>query len=147
MSHTIYKQKIHRLISLYEYNYRRLCALVPALADAEGELMLRDDTHVRFSLQITEQCKYTTMLALKHYFDHEDHVVDMELNIRVSHDAAVAEVVSYQHHGRLEPVYEYPNAKMYHKDEKYQHNRLLADWLNLCADRQYVLIKPDSVLI
>lgn len=144
MSHTIYKRKLHRLINLYEYNYRRLNVLVPALRDAEGVLMLRDDNHMHFSLHIIDQCKYTTMLALKHYFGN-DHIVDMELNIRVSHDAAVAEVVSCQHHARLEPTYEYPNKKMYHKDEKYQHNRLLADWLNLCADRQYVLIKADSL--
>jgi hypothetical protein len=147
MSHTIYKRKLHRLINLYEYNYRRLNALVPALHDAEGVLMLRDDNHMHFSLHIIEQCKYTTMLTLKHYFDSDEHVVDMELNIRISHDAAVAEVVFCQHHGRLEPTYEYPNEKMYHKDEKYQHNRLLADWLSLCADRQYVLIKADSLFV
>ena len=147
MSHTIYKHKLHRLISLYEYNYRRLNALVPGLRHAEGILMLQDDNNARFSMHIVEQCKYTTVLALKHYFDNDKGVVDMELSIRVSHDAAVAEVISYQHHGRLEPTYEYPNEKMYHKDEKYQHNRLLADWLNLCADRQYVLIKTDSSLV
>ncbi|MDH5435631.1 MAG: DUF1249 domain-containing protein [Gammaproteobacteria bacterium] len=147
MSHTIYRRKLYRLISLYEHNYRRLNALIPALHDADGELMLRDDDSVQFSLHIIEQCKYTTLLSLKHYFDNGDHIVDMEMRIRVSHDAAVAEVVSYQRHGRLEPVYDYPNEKMYHKDEKYQHNSLLADWLNLCADRQYVLLKADSISI
>ena len=145
MSHTIKKRKLYQLLKLQEYSYRRLVSLVPGLKLLSGTLMLRDDEHARFTLELLEQCKYTTLLSLRHYFDRSMLIPDMEMNVRICHDAAVAEVVSYQGKGRMQPIYEYPNPGMYQRDEKFQHNRLLADWLTLCADRQYVLIHTDII--
>ncbi|MGU5550213.1 DUF1249 domain-containing protein, partial [Aeromonas hydrophila] len=40
--------------------------------------------------------------------------------------------VSWQHHPRLQPRYDYPNKNMHQRDEKEQVNLFLADWLKFC---------------
>ena len=44
----------------------------------------------------------------------------------------MAEVISAQNIGSLEPSYRYPNTKMYQKNEKEMVNLFLAEWLHFC---------------
>jgi uncharacterized protein YqiB (DUF1249 family) len=56
----------------------------------------------------------------------------MNLDLRLYHDASMAEIVAFQRHRHLEGRYDYPNPNMYQRDEKIQQNRYLAEILELC---------------
>ena len=52
--------------------------------------------------------------------------------VRAYHDARMLEVGMFQSHRRVAARYDYPNARMFAQDEKYQQIRFLADWLEHC---------------
>lgn len=58
------------------------------------------------------------------------------MEIRLYHDAKVAEVLSSQHTAKLEPSYEYPNIKMHQRNEKQMVNVFLAEWLHFCLQQK-----------
>lgn len=51
--------------------------------------------------------------------------------VRIYHDAQLAEVLTMQQISRLSPVYDYPNVRMYQRDEKYQVNAFLEELLKI----------------
>jgi len=55
-----------------------------------------------------------------------------ELEVRVYHDARMAEVVSAGASRHLLGRYPYPNQAMYQPDEKSQLNLFLGEWLSHC---------------
>jgi len=59
------------------------------------------------------------------------------LQVRLYHDARMAEVCVSQQISRLQPSYHYPNAKMHHRDEKEQCNHFLGEWLRFCLVHGY----------
>ena len=67
-----------------------------------------------------------------HYGGKQDNVY---LTVRLYNDAKVAEIVHHDYHQRIKPSYGYPNPKMHQKDEKYQLNAFLYDWLVACVER------------
>ena len=54
------------------------------------------------------------------------------LEVRVYHDARMAEVVGAEHARRFRSVYPYPNVDMHQPDEKSQLNLFLGEWLSHC---------------
>lgn len=88
-----------------------------------------------FLLRVTEDCPYTTTLE----FVEEPEAgnarpwgLSPRLTVRIYHDAKSAEVTAFQGQRPFAGVYEYPNRHMYQKDEKFQLNSLLGEWLNHC---------------
>jgi uncharacterized protein YqiB (DUF1249 family) len=53
-------------------------------------------------------------------------------DVRLYHDASVAEVVKCQRYQSFSPRYEYPNVDMHQIDEKVQMNRFLGELLSHC---------------
>jgi len=136
MSHTIYRGKLHKLISLYECNFEKLMRLVPDLRGLRVSLRTATGRDMELHINVVEHCKYTTIISIQHYFKGAFHAIpNLDISVRLCHDARVAEVISFQRHARFRPIYPYPNRNMYHKDEKYQHNHLLAEWLDYCLKR------------
>lgn len=56
----------------------------------------------------------------------------IELQVRVYLDARMAEVIGCPLAARLLVRYPYPNPRMLARDEKWQLNRLLGEWLSFC---------------
>ena len=54
------------------------------------------------------------------------------VEVRLYHDAAVAEVIACQGHRRIQAYNEYPNRQMYQCDEKAQLNKFLGELLEFC---------------
>jgi len=67
----------------------------------------------------------------------------MHLQVRIYHDARVAEVIDYQHNRRFDSRYKYPNIKMYQTNEKQQINFFLSEWLDFCITQGYVLYSNE----
>jgi len=55
-------------------------------------------------------------------------------DVRLYHDADMAEVVKCQRYNKFEPRYEYPNINMHQIDEKAQMNRFLGELLAHCLN-------------
>lgn len=147
MSHTIKRGKLHRLIGLYERNYGMLMSIIPGLRHIDVVLQSDNDGAVRLRVSVIEHCKYTTLVSIRHFLPGDDRLVpNLDMTVRISHDAKVAEVVSYQQHGRIQPSYIYPNSKMYLPDEKYQHNHLLGEWLHCCISQGYSFVETSSAI-
>ncbi len=132
MSHTITRHRRRQPMWFYEKNYRFLMQLLPDLIGMTGGgyriLHARHNLHVK----VLESCPYTQMLALsQHLSSHSPMISDLQMKIRVYHDARLAEVTAYQGLSRLLARYELPNDKMLHADEKRQANLLLYDWLSM----------------
>ena len=61
-------------------------------------------------------------------------LAETSLVIRIYHDAKAAEVIEYQNQRGFHAVYDYPNARMRHPDEKAQVNRFLGEFLGVCLE-------------
>ena len=115
-----------------ELNYMLMCRLFPNMESTDE---YDYDINERFSvkLQIVERCKYTTCVRFS-ILSHSDSVqwlVKTEIEVRLYHDAHLAEVVDKKGVAML-PVNPYPNPEMLQKDEKQSLNNFLGEWLSFC---------------
>jgi len=153
-----------------EANYRLLIKLMPDI-QVEDDLVFGlaplQQTFGYIDIAVTERCKYTTTVTITQtnavqpaLLVEEDNgeTADVEkcskesnpaswlqaptMSVRLYHDARMAEVLSYQKQGRFKPSYEYPNQKMFQRDEKAQLNHFLGEWLNYCLKVGQVLGNP-----
>ena len=53
----------------------------------------------------------------------------MEISIAIYHDLKMAEVRKFNGKQLFWARNKYPNTNMFHKDEKYQWNKFLSEWL------------------
>lgn len=127
---------IRSLAPIYENNYQLMQELVPALPGVRvPTTLLLSERYPRISLSILECAPYTSMAALSHSFGICDGRLlrDMEMRLRVYHDARLLEVIAYQGRGRFAPRYPYPNDAMLSPFEKRQVNVFLGEWLRGCG--------------
>ena len=132
------RRNIDRLnmMMVYEVNYIRLMRLVPNLRSIAVSMISRSGDIPDISLSIVEHCKYTTTLCLTHYLKIDGKKIpDLDMKIRVYHDAKVVEVIGYQHESRFAAYYPYPNPRMRHHFEKRQINLFFSEWLKFCEMR------------
>ena len=117
-------------------NYVRLSRLFPDMREQDSrhfaiEGVTDDGAEVR--IDIRERCPFTTMLSVQvNNGDEHSWVRWPELEVRVYHDVASAEVISFQRKRHFRYRYELPNDQMYQPDEKSQINRFLGELLSFC---------------
>jgi uncharacterized protein YqiB (DUF1249 family) len=126
-SYTVNLVDLH---SLCESNYARVLRLFPDYEQRNDREIVAGQS--RLTLNVTERCRYTTNIRLTHVSPLGSHWGGIDLDIRLYHDARMAEVVGFQSHSRLAGRYQYPNTKMYQRDEKQQQNQYVADLLAFC---------------
>lgn len=124
------------LMSLYESNYIRLSWLVPNLSTVEGALVSNVDGDCPLHLVLRERSRYTTTVSLTYLFEDEGLVVaDPDLQIRIYHDARLAEVQScarWHRHSVLESL-----RSQFVRDlgDRWLRNIMLNKWLDYCIER------------
>jgi uncharacterized protein YqiB (DUF1249 family) len=124
------------LMSLYESNYIRLSWLVPSLSRVNGTLVSEVDGDCPLHLVLGERSRYTTTLSLTYLFDDAGSTVaDPDLQIRVYHDARLAEVQScarWHRHAMLESI-----RSQFARDlgDRWLRNVMLNKWLDYCVER------------
>ena len=133
-----------------EANYARIMQLLPDMDRVDQRkfgIELNGSGTAQFQIVVKERCKYTTMIDINslpvssskpHLWD-KSRLAAPYFSLRVYHDARMAEVVAYNRHQRLRPSYDYPNDKMYQRDEKAQLNTFLGEWLSHCLQYGYEL--------
>lgn len=118
-----------------EANYLRLLRLLPQLHQADGWSFGVAATTApadKVTVAVVERSRYTTTVSLSQSGVSGAWVQNPCVVVRLYHDARMAEVLSYQDDPRPNPAYQYPNARMYQRDEKAQLNQFLGEWLDFC---------------
>ncbi|TIH09990.1 DUF1249 domain-containing protein [Pseudomonas leptonychotis] len=130
-----YRVDLVELQAACEANYARLMQLLPAMREgaaprrvalSQGERLLGV-----LALEVLESCPYTSTLSVR-----QEHSLAWlpvpQMEVRVYHDARMAEVIGAQSARRFRGIYPYPNAAMHQPDEKTQLNLFLGEWLSHC---------------
>ncbi|MGB1271168.1 MAG: DUF1249 domain-containing protein, partial [Endozoicomonas sp.] len=133
-----YRINLVRLQLLCEANYQRVIKLLPNLHKEDHHRLLVHHGHSEqppeeeVQVDVIQRSPFTTLIriTMKTCWNHSFAIPETEVHLY--HDVNMAEVVFRRHSQRLEPRYSYPNPKMHQPDEKEQHNRFLAEWLDYC---------------
>ncbi len=130
-----YRVDLLELQAACEANYVRLMRLLPDMRndpDTRRIAMSQGDRLLGvLVLTVTESCPYTTTVQVR-----QEHCLPWlpvpKMDVRVYHDARMAEVISAENARRFRGIYSYPNAQMHQPDEKNQLNLFLGEWLGHC---------------
>lgn len=90
------------------------------------------ETHPRAYFSMADQSGKVTMPPTT-------HLGSSSLEVRLYHDASVAEVIACEGQRHFKARHEYPNKKMYQTDEKAQLNRFLGELLERCLTQGRVV--------
>ena len=135
------------LMELYECNYIRLRNLIPDLDFMQDHVISHIDGKLDLHLRIVERCKFTTTLNLTYYFhDDEGSFPAPDMQVRMYHDAQVAEVISCgRRRGKRHASYN-RMFNRYSLSEKWRMNRFLQKWLGYCLMQGHRFI-PGRVIL
>ena len=136
-----YVPDLQELSTLAEKNYLRFFKLFPEMeAVSERAFVISNvgDLQARIIMRVEEVHPYTTMLQIIQQGLSPEWIQPPRMQVRLYHDANMAEVLSYQNEKRFEGRYQYPNPTMRMPDEKLQLNRFLADWLDHCLQYGHI---------
>lgn len=140
------------LMSLYESNYIRLRALIPQL-DAIGTNAISTVAgDCPLHVMIEDRSRYTTTLTLTYLFDApaDDSgtavaaLRDPDLQIRVYHDARLAEVQSCARWHRHEVLESIRSECARALGDRWLRNVMLNKWLDYCVDRGHRFDAPAA---
>ena len=124
------------LMALYESNWDRLHALVPALSRLRGPQVSRVHEDCDVHLEVLERTRYTTTLRLTYLFDCGDargEVRDPDVVVRVYHDARQVEAMTCARVHRHEVLRRLAAAHV-ELDRRWSRNVLLNKWLEYLLD-------------
>ncbi|PKG98278.1 DUF1249 domain-containing protein [Paraglaciecola sp. MB-3u-78] len=130
-----YVPKLANMHKVCEVNYGRLLRLLPDCDTEDLEYQFRVNASLLYTIKIIDCSRYTSTLEMS----QKNQIGQIEyeflrpvVQVRLYHDAKMAEVISAQNIGSLKPSYQYPNTKMYQKNEKEMVNLFLAEWVQFC---------------
>jgi hypothetical protein len=133
------------LMTLYESNYIRLRGLVGEVRGPVGHRVSRVAADCDLHLEVVEHCRYTSVLRLTYFFDEASgRVADPDLEVRVYHDARLAEASRcgrWARHPGLESIRSGLSAAL---GERWLRNMLLNKWLDYCFDRGHRFVGAAS---
>ncbi len=156
-----YKVNLPDQLMECEVNYRRLLRLLrdtPLLDVGHSRCYIVGNNPTSESviqLTVVEQTRYTTVVHIVQFCALQNtracvkntivekqpdtsnlclksRQIVYQGDVRLYHDADMAEVVKCQRYNKFEPRYEYPNIDMHQVDEKAQMNRFLGELLTHC---------------
>lgn len=122
------------LMTLYESNYVRLRALVHDVRGVTGHIVSRTDDDCDLHLELVEQCRYTSILRLTYLFE-DGQVADPDLEVRIYHDARLAEAShcsQWIRHPSLKNIRCSLSASL---GERWLRNMMLNKWLDYLEER------------
>ncbi len=124
------------LMTLYESNYVRLRGLAGNLRGLTGRRVSSVPSDCDLHLDAIEQSPYTTVFRLTYFFEDEPgQVADPDIEVRVYHDARLAEASRcgrWQRHPGLASIRSRVSASL---GDRWLRNMLLNKWLDYCVDR------------
>jgi uncharacterized protein YqiB (DUF1249 family) len=138
------------LMSLYESNYIRLRWLMPQLEAIATSAISTVVGDCPLHVMIEERSRYTTTLTLTYLFDDAEDgtpaLRDPDLQIRVYHDARLAEVQSCARWHRHEVLESIRSECARALGDRWLRNMMLNKWLDYCVERGHCFAVPSSDL-
>ncbi|WP_088330632.1 DUF1249 domain-containing protein [Lacimicrobium sp. SS2-24] len=127
-----YVPSLANLQAVCAANYGRLQRLLPDVDEQNLAYRFAAGNNLSYAIVI-QQCEpYTTTLEMRQSSPGLPAYLQPVMQIRLYHDARLAEVLGFQHMSRFRPSYQYPNQLMHQKNEKELVNHFLAEWLGFC---------------
>ena len=126
-----------------EANYHRLMRRFPGYEQQTRCAFEAGDAQIE--LEVTARDRYTTDMRLRYQGAISQPGSASALDLRLYHDARMAEVVHCKTSRRFEARYRYPNPEMLQRDEKFQQNRFAAELMEFCLNngRSVDPVLPD----
>ncbi len=125
-----YQPNINRFLALCGRNYYHILRWLPNGAKQGSHWKIEGD-HGSLEARLLENTKYTQLIDISREVGKTNLVDTPKVIVRVYHDAKLAEVLTSRQISQLSPVYDYPNIRMHHRDEKYQVNAFLEELLRI----------------
>lgn len=138
-----YTVDLQHLQTVCALNYGRLRRLLPELAQDEYRFHWEQpgDEPAVMEITVLERSIYTDTLQLRQSVLPEDGRLPwcprLDMEVRIYHDAELAEVLRFQAARRIPARNRYPNPAMHARDEKTQVNEFLAECLEHCLREGY----------
>jgi hypothetical protein len=121
------------LMTVYESNYLRLRQLVPQLSTLERSYISKVTGESPLLLAVQEISPYTSTFNLSYVFDEGyGAILDPDLQVRVYHDAGMAEVLSCARWHRHEVLNAIKSELFVNLGERWLKNMMLNKWLDYC---------------
>lgn len=144
-----YQPYVPDFLTLCERNYAQLRFFLPGSLKGQTQQtgdskVIRINAQEGYRIRLLELAKFTTTIKIEHLSDEAGSWFRPQFEVRLYHDARLAEVVACQQIRRFKAVYDYPNTEMMQPDEKRQINLLLRDWLLLCQHQGYHSVESLS---
>ncbi len=128
-------QEIHSLAERNYAAFARLLGVRNMHENAEHglEKHIQVGDALAFSVVRQAEARYTTDLVITQVAPDVADYLQARFLVRLYHDAKMAEIIDYQGQERLTALHPANLQHVRHqKDEKFQLNRHLAEWLRLC---------------
>lgn len=133
------------LMELYENNYIYLRRLAPSLRHGTDHAVSRLDNGVDLHMSVLDRHRYTTSISLTHYFTAGGHQEALpDLNVRVYHDARVAEVMRNSDLATFAPWGRNQQPRPGTLAWRWEVNRFLNRWLRYCLGEGHALPSTHS---
>ena len=139
-----YTVNLLHLQTVCALNYGRLRRLLPGL----------EHDHYRFhwdqpgteqalmEVEVLDRATYTDTLLIRQTTTRLPWCPRLDMEVRIYHDAELAEVLRFQASRRIPALNRYPNPAMHARDEKTQVNEFLAECLDHCWREGYSDVLP-----
>lgn len=128
--HNGYQVDVSRFLALCSRNYFNILRWLPAVCD-QGQIWQVEGDFGCLEVKLLENTQYTQLIEISRPVEISQLIDTPKVVVRVYHDAKLAEVLTSRQIYRLRAVYDYPNIRMYHRDEKYQVNAFLEELLKI----------------
>lgn len=134
-----YTVDLQHLQTICALNYGRLRRLLPELAHEEYRFHWEQPgpEAALMEIEVLERSVYTDTLLLRQTTTRLPWCPRLDMEVRIYHDAEMAEVLRFQAARRIPARNRYPNAAMHARDEKTQVNEFLAECLDHCLREGY----------
>ena len=133
------------LMSLYESNYLRLRALAGDVRRQAGEQVSRVPGDCDLHFGVVEHAPYTSTVRLTYRFeDAAGTLADPDLELRVYHDARLAEVSACGRWIRHESLEHVRAGIPRQLGERWLRNMLLNKWLDYCLERGHAFVAATA---
>lgn len=142
-SHMRYTVDLQHLQTVCALNYGRLRRLLPGLEQEQYRFHWEQPgtEPALMEIEVLERSAYTDTLLLRQTVLPEDGRLPwyprLDMEVRIYHDAEMAEVLRFQAARRIPARNRYPNPAMHARDEKTQVNEFLAECLDHCLREGY----------
>ena len=129
------KTRLNDLIRLYEINFLKLNKILPNILkenSASFSLPEGDKSSV-VNINVSKESKYTSRLIVCQSNFSIRSIENMIMEVAVYHDLRMIEIRRFNGKHQFWARNVFPNKNMLSKDEKYQWNKYLSEWLGFVA--------------